>query len=216
MIKNIIFDLGGVILNINYNKTSEEFKKLGLKNFDELYSQAQQSHIFDHLEKGLISNEKFRDEIRRISKLNITDEQIDFAWNAMLLDLPGERIEILINTKRNYRTFLLSNTNDIHLNAYTKNLDKQHNIKSLAELFEQEFFSHEIHLRKPDVKAFQFVINKMKLIPEETLFIDDSAQHLTGAKNAGLKTLFMDVSKGMTLTDIFINGRLKTEIESEL
>jgi len=212
MIKNIIFDLGGVILNINYNKTSEAFKELGLNNFDELYSQAQQSHLFDHLERGLISNKSFRDEIRRLSQLNLSDVQIDKAWNAMLLDLPKERIDILLEAKKNYRTFLLSNTNDIHLKAYTENLYNQHSIKSLSELFEEEFFSHKIQLRKPDVEAFRYVIEKMELIPEETLFIDDSAQHLVGAKKAGLNTYFMDVKNGMMLCSLFENGLLKSEV----
>jgi len=213
MIKNIIFDLGGVILNINYQKTSEEFKKLGLENFDELYSQAQQSHLFDYLERGVISNETFRNEIRRLSKLDLTDSQIDSAWNAMLLDLPKERIDILLEAKKHYHTFLLSNTNDIHLKAYTRNLYKEHNIKSLSELFEEEFFSHKIQLRKPDVEAFLYVINKMELVAEETLFIDDSAQHLVGAQQSGMKTHFMDVKNGMTLSNLFENGFLKKEVE---
>ena len=99
MIKNIIFDLGGVILNIDYNKTSEAFRDLGLIDFDNLYSQSEQSHLFDKFEKGLISENDFRENIRIFSKINLTDFQIDSAWNAMLLDLPAERIQILMTAK---------------------------------------------------------------------------------------------------------------------
>ena len=215
MIKNIIFDLGGVILNIDYHKTSAAFKNLGLNNFDELYSQAQQSHLFDHLEKGLITNEIFRNEIRRLSEVNLSDAQIDQAWNAMLLDLPKERINILLQSKKHYRTFLLSNTNSIHLKDYTKTLKEDHGISSLSRLFDKEFFSHEINLRKPDKAAFDYVIQTMNLIPKETLFIDDSIQHLEGAKEAGIKTFFMDVKNGKSLMDLFDkSGKLKEEFDA--
>ncbi len=211
MIKNIIFDLGGVVLNIDYDKTSAEFQKLGVKNFDELYSQAKQNSLFDKLEKGLISEEDFRDSIRRLAGFYISDQDIDRAWNAMLLDLPAARIEILKNAALHYRTFLLSNTNSIHLRDYTMNLKKEHGIDSLSQLFEREFFSHEIHLRKPDVEAFKHVIDITGVIPADTLFIDDSPQHLRGARKTGLKTLFMDTAAGMTLSSVFENGFLKKE-----
>ncbi len=208
MIKNIIFDLGGVILNIDYNKTSEEFKRLGIKNFDELYSQVRQSGLFDNLEKGLISESEFRNELRRLSGVNLSDKAIDKAWNAMLLDLPAGRIEILLEAKKHYRTFLLSNTNIIHLKAYTSELKRVHKIDSLGALFEKEFFSHYIRRRKPDYEAFEYVIKETGINPAETLFIDDSPQHIEGAKRAGLLTFFMDRSKGLTLDDIFENGKL--------
>lgn len=210
MIKNVIFDLGGVILNIDYLKTSAAFAKLGLINFDELYSQAQQSHLFNHLEKGLISEQEFRNEIVNLSGVELNNNDIDQAWNAMLLNIPKERIEILQNAKKHYRTFLLSNTNSIHLRAYTKTLFKDHGISSLSMLFEKEFFSHDIHLKKPDIEAFEYVIKKMELSPEETLFIDDSAQHIEGAIKCGLNTIFMDLKNGMKLTNLFHkNGKLK-------
>ncbi|OIP00436.1 MAG: hypothetical protein AUJ98_07785 [Bacteroidetes bacterium CG2_30_33_31] len=213
MIKNIIFDLGGVILNIDYNKTSEAFRDLGLIDFDNLYSQSEQSHLFDKFEKGLISENDFRENIRIFSKINLTDFQIDSAWNAMLLDLPAERIQILMTAKKNYRTFLLSNTNIIHLRSYTENLYKKHNIKSLSELFEKEFFSHEIHLRKPDIESFNYLIKSADIDRKETLFIDDSIQHIEGAKIAQLHTFFIDKNRNLDLSNLFENGKLKSIYE---
>lgn len=212
MIKNIIFDLGGVVLNIDYHKTANEFKKLGLEKFDKLYSQAKQFHFFDDFEKGNISEEKFREEIRRITGMIFCDKELDKAWNAMLLDLPAERTKLLIAAKANYRTFLLSNTNSIHYTEYTKQVNENHRIDSLSELFEKEYFSHIIHLRKPDLEAFEYVLNDASINPNETLFIDDSIQHLEGAQKVGIHTFFMDKEKNLTLSDVLdTNGMLKIQ-----
>jgi len=210
MIKNIIFDLGGVILNIDYNLTSEAFKRLGVNNFDQVYSQAKQSDLFDDLEVGKISAFEFRNKIREICKSDISDNNIDKAWNAMLLDLPAYRIEILKKAAKNYKTFLLSNTNEIHLMEYSKQLQNEYGIESLDNLFKRAYYSHEIGLRKPNVDIFAFVTKAQNLKAEETLFIDDSIQHIKGAMKFGLKTYFMDRSKNIELKDIFKkNGDLK-------
>ena len=210
MIKNIIFDLGGVVLNIDYNRTSEEFQKMGLKNFDNLYSQAKQSKLFDNFEKGFIDELKFREEIRIITGMIFCDFELDKAWNAMLLDLPANRIELLYTIKSNYRTFLLSNTNIIHYKEYTKQLKENHGLESLGELFDKEYYSHQIHQRKPDAEAFNFVLHDAGIKAEETLFIDDSIQHILGAEKVNLYTFFMDHSKNLTIDYLFNkNGQLK-------
>ncbi len=215
MIRNIIFDLGGVVLNIDYHLTSKAFQQLGIRNFDEIFSQAQQSTLFDDLETGKISPATFRTEVRNITGLNLSNEAIDDAWNAMLLDLPAERIDILRACKANYRTFLLSNTNAIHLKAYTRDLQNAHQVSGLEELFEKEYYSHTLGLRKPHPETFTAVCKAQGLKPEETVFIDDSYQHIEGAKQAGLHTLFMDREKGMTLPDLFEDGKLKEGITYE-
>jgi FMN phosphatase YigB (HAD superfamily) len=192
-IKNIIFDLGGVILNIDYNLTAQAFKNLGVSNFDELYSKAQQSELFDSMETGMVSNQEFRNGIRDTIKLKLSDEEIDNAWNAMLLDLPSERIELLRKLKgEGYRLFLLSNTNQIHYDAYTKNLKKEHNVEGLEEFFEKTYFSHQIHKRKPLKETFQFVLDDAELNAEETIFIDDSLQHVLGAKEAAINAFHLE------------------------
>ncbi|NVO01717.1 MAG: HAD family phosphatase [Bacteroidetes bacterium] len=204
-LKNIIFDLGGVVLNINYQLTEIAFSKIGLPNFSELYSQAKQNFLFDGFEKGLISPEEFRKELKASFNHTVSDEEIDFAWNSMLLDLPKERIILLENLKSNYRTFLLSNSNIIHYKVYTKNLRKEHQISSLADLFEKEFFSFNLHMRKPDEEIFLHVLNDASIIPAETLFIDDSIQHIETAKKLGIKAYLLE--KKESILDLFENGK---------
>ncbi len=208
MIKNIIFDLGGVILNIDYNLTAQSFKNLGIANFDEIYSQSSQTNLFDKMEKGLMSPREFRDAIRSVSGIQLSDFDIDKAWNAMLLDLPGERIELLLNLKQNYRTFLLSNTNSIHYDAYTANLREEKGIDGLAPLFEKEYFSHLVGMKKPDAEIFLHVLNDAGLDIEETIFIDDSIQHVEGARKVGLNAIHLDVKSGASVMDLFTNNML--------
>jgi putative hydrolase of the HAD superfamily len=200
-IKNIIFDLGGVVLNIDYLLSTTAFKNLGVNNFDKLYSQAQQSNLFDRLEKGNLSPQNFRDELRQLCGLPITDKQIDQAWNAMLLDLPVERLMLLTKLKSRYRTFLLSNTNEIHYWAYINNLEEQHGVDTLAGFFEKEYLSFNIHLRKPDKEIFEYVLNDAGLNPAETLFIDDTLRHVEGAKAVGIEAILLE--NGTTINQLF-------------
>ncbi|WP_320051816.1 HAD family phosphatase [uncultured Acetobacteroides sp.] len=186
-IRNIIFDFGGVIINIDYHLTAKAFEGLGVTNFKNLFSQASQSNLFDNLEIGAISPSEFRNELRRIINLDITDEQLDNAWNAMLLDYPKHRLAFLSMIKDRYRTFLLSNTNQIHMDCYYASLLKEHGINGLDSLFEKLYFSHEVGLRKPDPAIYQLVLDQNKLKAEETLFIDDSAQNLSTPNSLGIQ-----------------------------
>jgi len=191
-IKNIIFDLGGVILNIDYNRTSQAFKELGCENFDELYSQQKQSGLFDEFETGKISPQAFINELLRVLPKGISPKQVIDAWNAMLIHLPQERLEKLAEHQQNYRTFLLSNTNAIHEEAITRLIQRENKITSFTPFFEQVYYSHRIGMRKPNTEVFDFVLEQNKLLPEETLFIDDSPQHLVGAGSAGIRTVLWE------------------------
>jgi len=187
-IRHIIFDLGGVILNIDYKLSAEAFKKLGANDFDELYSQAKQSELFDRLETGRISLNDFRNEVRRIFEATWSDTEIDSAWNAMLLDLPPARIELLQELKKRYKIYLLSNTNQIHYDQYGRMLRERFGLNDLSEVFDKAYYSHEVGMRKPDAEVFEFVLNANAAEANETLFIDDSIQHIEGAKRIGLET----------------------------
>ncbi len=200
-IKNIIFDLGGVLLNINYSKTSDFFKKLGVDNFDAVYSQAKQTTLFDDFETGKISAEQFITQVKNLLRLKCTNEEIIDAWNAMLLDFPVDRMELLHNLKSKYNIVLLSNTNVIHKIAFCKILFKQYQLKGLDEVFNRTFYSHEIQLRKPNEDCFNFVLNTCNFNKNETVFFDDSEQHVNGAQLIGIKSYF--VSKGKLITDYF-------------
>ncbi len=186
-IKNIIFDLGGVILNIDYQKTIDAFKILGIEDFEKRYSQAQQTKIFDDIETGRITPKEFIEGLRSLLGTNVTDEQIINAWNAMLLDFPEKRLKILTDLKDHYRVFLLSNTNEIHYRAYCKQLQDKFKVPNLSSYFEKEYYSHEIGLRKPDLELFQLVLSENNLNRTETIFIDDSIQHVIAADKLGIR-----------------------------
>ena len=200
--KNIIFDFGGVIIRIDYHRIAATFKNFGVLNFDQLYSQLHQTSLFDDFEKGLISPQHFRDQLREISGIGLKDDQIDEGWNAILIDLPKENIDVLKRLKPSHRLFLLSNTNAIHEKAFTEIMFRDFGKNVLEENFEKIYFSHHIHMRKPDLEIFGKVMNENNLLPEETLFVDDSMQHIEGAKKAGLQTLF--VEKGKMIADLFV------------
>jgi HAD superfamily hydrolase (TIGR01509 family) len=200
-IKNIIFDLGGVLLNISYSKTAEAFKKLGVQNFDEVYSQAKQTSLFDDFETGKISSDNFSIEVKNLLGLSCTHDAIKSAWNAMLLDFPIERMDLLKRLKDKYNIVLLSNTNEIHKTAFNKILYEQHRLKSLDEIFSKTFYSHEIQLRKPNTDCFEFVLTNCNFNKDETVFFDDSEQHIKGAEFTGIKVNF--VSFGKTILDFF-------------
>ena len=185
-IKSIIFDLGAVLLNISYQKTIEEFDKLGIKNSSTFYSKKLQTNIFNLLETGEISESDFIKEIQKHCT-EATNTQILYAWNAMLLDLPQHRLQLLKQLKTEYNIYLLSNTNKIHISEFENKIgSKQY--KEFCQLFDKVYYSHKIGHRKPNAEAFQLIIEENNLIAEEILFIDDSPQHIEGAKKLGIKT----------------------------
>ncbi|PKP34718.1 MAG: HAD family phosphatase [Bacteroidetes bacterium HGW-Bacteroidetes-17] len=212
VIKNIIFDFGGVIYDIDFNRARNAFAEIGVANFDELYSQANQNHLFEKLEKDLISPDEFRSEIRNITSKALSDIEIDAAWNALLVGFCNERLELLQSIRNNYKIFLFSNTNRIHYAHFLKQFQNLTNFKSFDGLFVKSFFSFDIKRRKPDVDAYFYIIENMKLIPEETLFIDDSLQNIRPAGEIGIKCWHLTDE----VTTLFSNNKLKQEIIDQL
>jgi glucose-1-phosphatase len=202
-VKHIIFDLGGVLLNIDYQATERAFVALGVTDFGERYSQLKQTTLFDDLEIGKISPEMFFDGIRSIAPLPLSDDQIRAAWNAMLLDFPLRRLQILQQLRIYHNLFLLSNTNIIHQEAFDKILYSVNGIPNIALFFDRAYFSHRVGLRKPMKEIFELVLHENSLLPEETLFIDDSPQHIATADQLGIQTIWL--KKGMTIeNDVFV------------
>ncbi len=193
--EHIIFDLGGVLLNINYEASIRAFQSIGIPNFQDLYTQAQQSSLFDDFEVGKISNAEFRDGLRAFSGVEMSDQQIDEAWNAMLLDFPPERLKFLHEISKEYRTFLLSNTNSIHVSSFEGQMKEEGILESFLSAFERHYYSSSINRRKPHPETFLWVCEQHQLEPSKTLFIDDSIQHVEGAKEAGLQAVYLDTSK---------------------
>ncbi len=191
-IKNIIFDYGGVIINIDFSLTINAFVELGFINVEDCIFKSKGYDLLLKMEKGNISNEDFRNELRKISKIKLADNQIDFAWNALLLDMPIKRIKLLEKLKTNYKIFLLSNTNSIHYNKYLKNLQTDFGYSDFNKLFDKAWFSFQIKMVKPDSEIYKHVLSEASIQPNETLFIDDSKINIEGAKKLGIKTYYLN------------------------
>jgi putative hydrolase of the HAD superfamily len=188
--KAVIFDLGGVIINIDYAATIEAFDILGHGDFQTVYSQAQQSGLFDELETGKISGQRFVNELLPHLNVGTSPNKVVAAWNAMIGTVPKERIELLQKVREKYPVYLLSNTNELHLHAVLRSWNATSN-QPMSAFFDGIYLSHEIGMRKPNVEIFEFVCRKNDLNSAETLFIDDSKQHIEGARLAGLQAFHL-------------------------
>ena len=185
-IRNIIFDLGGVIYTINYNSTIKAFESLGINDFESIYAKAGQSDLFDNLEIGEISKDQFFTGINKLFQNTLSPIQITGAWNAMLIGFIPQAISVLTELKNTHRIFLLSNTNIFHIEEI-QNREGMTSFDEFCELFEKVYLSHDIGLRKPHTQVFAHILDEQGLDASETLFIDDSPQHVSGALKAGLK-----------------------------
>jgi len=199
--KALIFDFGGVIINIDFKLTHQAFKALGIEDLDQKFSQTKQSGFFDQFEKGEISPEAFRKEIKLFLKSEINDAELDMAWNKMLLDIPKKRIEIIESLKVKYPCMLLSNTNQIHYDFYRDDLEKVHGYTKFSELFDKTYFSHEIGMRKPDEDIYHYVLKDLKLEASEVLFIDDTEMNIIAANQMGWNTVLWQNKELSDLVD---------------
>lgn len=198
-IKNIIFDLGGVILDIDYHKTISAFQQLGSNNFEKHFNQAKQSGIFDAFETGKMGAKDFVFEIKKMLPNSTSEQEIVCAWNAMLLDFLPERIAYLEEIRKYYHIFLYSNINAIHQAFVYNLLDKNYGIEQFNDLFQKTYYSHEFGFRKPHPEGFMKIINDNHLSTTETLFIDDTLQHIEAAAKLGIQTLHLQSQSIMDL-----------------
>jgi glucose-1-phosphatase len=179
-IRNIIFDLGGIFLNIDFTKTQKAFIDLGVKNFNELYAQHHSSYLFELLETGKISPEQFHAAFVKESGVHLSYQQITTAWNALLLDFPIERLYWLKKISKRYKIFLFSNTNKIHYDAFTESFREQTGFDDFNKFF-----------TKAVCENLMLILNEQNLKAEETLFVDDTLINIEGAKKVGLQTLHL-------------------------
>jgi len=186
--KNIIFDLGGVLLNIDFQKSVTAFKKLGVENFDEMFSQFKADELFEKLEIGNISEPDFYAAIKKRTAGNISGTQIESAWNALLLDFRTESLKFLEKLSANYKLYLLSNTNSIHLKCFKQLFTRETGKPSFDSYFIKAWYSNEIGLRKPNADIFEFVLQEENMLAAETLFVDDTLTNIETAAKLGFKT----------------------------
>lgn len=208
LIKNLIFDFGGVIYDIDFESARRSFNEIGINNFEEIYSQAVQSKIFELFECDLISVEDFRNKIQLLSNKNLSARDLDIAWNSLLVGFKPDIISLLEKVRDRYQIFLFSNTNRIHYDQFINEFKELTHYKSFDELFIKSFFSFNMKLRKPDKKAYEHLIKATNINASETLFIDDSIQNIQAAQKVGLHTYHI---KG-ELTEMFIEGELDPRI----
>ncbi len=187
-LKNIIFDLGGVLLNIDYRKTADAFVQLGYDEFDKMYGQFTADELFTKLETGKVSNDDFYQVLISARKKEVSESDIKSAWNRMLLNWRTESLAFLETLSAIYKIYLLSNTNAIHLEAFNDILRKTNSMESIDHLFTKAYYSHEINFRKPNADIFEFVARDAGILPGETLFIDDSENNIKTAAGLGFKT----------------------------
>lgn len=213
-IKNIIFDLGGVLLNIDFAITQKAFAELGMENADEKFGKHMQLGFFDQLDRGEISDNEFFEKVLAEMPIGTKKEDIRRAWNAMILDFPQENFDLLKRLSKNYRLFLMSNTNSIHFPEYQSLLQRIFNINSLDDLFEKAYYSFQIGKRKPENEFFELILTENNLKAIETIFIDDTLFNAKASSKNGIKGLHL--AENMKLTDFFTNeGFLKENIQYE-
>lgn len=199
-IKNIVFDLGGVLLNIDPQKTIKAFAKLGMEQLVGDNGLSYDHEIFYLMEQGKVTPEEFRNGVRKLLPAKVSDSQIDEAWTAMLLDFPEIRVQLVKNLRNNFKIYLFSNTNAIHVEKYHFNFRKQHGFE-VSSLFEKDFYSNEIGFRKPSAESFQEIIRLSGINASESLFIDDSKANVEAAIASGLNGFWLE--PGKKIEDLF-------------
>ena len=187
-IKNIIFDLGGVLLDIDYKMTTTAFEAIGYPAFDDLFSQNKASPLFEGLETGKVEEKEFLKQMRFLSSRPVTDEQIITAWNAMMISFRKECLVFLEELSTRYNLYLLSNTNSIHLKCFQEIFTRDTGKSLLDVYFNKAWYSHLVGLRKPHPEIYKFALQEGDMVPAETFFIDDTAANVETALNLGIKT----------------------------
>ena len=184
-IRNIVFDLGGVLVDLDFKAAINGLQEAGFANVKEQLMAFDRGGIFQKFEVGEITADEFRTAIRENSTVTLTDEEVDNLWNAMLLEIPREKLELILHLRGKYMVYLLSNTNSIHWDYVCKNAFNYRGFR-VEDYFEETFLSYEMHLAKPDKAIFEKVLSDANLLAEETLFIDDSEANCKAAQEVGI------------------------------
>ncbi len=194
-VKNIIFDLGEVITDIHFEETKAAFEKLTGGDVSELYETKMHTELFEKLETAEISPEYFLEQLQKYFGKNATTNQVKDAWNIMIGETPWKRLEFVNDLRPKYKTFILSNTNPIHIDYLNIALKEKYNIENLNPFFDKVYYSHDLGFRKPNAEIYLKVLEKEGLLAAETLFIDDRLDNIEAAAKLGIQTFHL-VDKG--------------------
>lgn len=186
-IKNLLIDLGGVLINLDRQRCIENFQKLGLQNVEELLDISNPNGILMQQEKGLITPAEFHDGVRNMIGKTVSDAEIDAAWNSFLVDIPTYKLDLLLKLREKYVVYLLSNTNDTHWEWACSQLFPYRTFR-VEDYFEKAYLSFEMHMAKPEPEIFKTILEDAVIDPHETLFIDDSEINCKAAQELGIST----------------------------
>jgi putative hydrolase of the HAD superfamily len=186
--KNILFDLGGVILDINVQATLKIFYELGFPAELMQYPHSMTTDLFYNYETGKMDTEQFRDEIRLRTGVKMSNQAFDEAWNAMLVSIPRERTELLKRLSKPYDLYMLSNTSALHVKVFEKMYQDAAG-EPMQSVFKKIYYSHEIGWHKPDPEAWEYVITNAAINPEETLFLDDNIHNVKASQELGFQAI---------------------------
>jgi putative hydrolase of the HAD superfamily len=212
-IKNIIFDLGGVLLDIDVNRTLRSFDQLGVseEQLKEVYKQP--DNFFFLFERGEINADEFRNKFRSLTNNHLTNKQIDNAWSAMVVGFQEEIVELLKYLAKDYKLFLLSNTNEIHVPVYTRQFKKSSGGITFEGIFSKIYYSHIMQLSKPNPAIYSFVLKDSGIDPEESIFIDDLLQNVNVANETGLPA--HQLKENDTLKDVLQQYNINCKLWEE-
>lgn len=204
-VKSIIFDLGGVFIGIDFNKTKDAFESLGVKEYAEMFSQHHADDLFIQLETGKISEIEFYKLFRKLIKVDLSDAQIKTAWNAMLLNFDPAKMQWLESLRARYKVYLFSNTNIIHQHCFEARFIEDMNGARLSDFFDKIYYSQEIGMRKPNKDGFEYILNEQNLDKSTTLFIDDTIGNIDAAQKIGLQTFHLTPDKKLQDVEQILN-----------
>jgi len=189
--KNLIFDLGNVLYDIDFKKMNDGFTSIGIKNIEALFTLNQSHPLFLDLEMGFVNEQTFFDGFRTLVNLPLSNDQIRTAWNSLLVGYRKSSIQWVKENNKKYPTFLYSNTNQIHCDHFIPEFEKEVADYPLESLFQTPYYSHKMGMRKPDPVSFTYILEKEGLVAEETLFIDDNEPNILAAASVGIKVLHL-------------------------
>jgi putative hydrolase of the HAD superfamily len=201
-IDTIIFDIGNVLIDIDYEIMVAEFAKIASVDFHQIVTYTHQDRVFDQYERGQISSAQFRDTLRKYLKDGVTDEEIDTAWNSILIHYPAEKFELLKKLRGQYQILALSNINELHVAAIDAKVKSQFGAADMSSYFDHAYYSHEMGSRKPETEIYQMVLDEKSLDPTRTLFIDDKLENVNAAAALGIKVHHL--TDRNVLLDLFV------------
>ena len=187
----ILFDLGGVLYHINDKVMIDEFNKLGNQDFSEIYNLSTQKPIIDKYEMGFVSSEEFFSSLKIYFSESVREQELVTAWNSMLLGMPEENFKLLLELKKNYPIYLLSNTNHEHIKFINHEMDNIFNVSNLKNLFDDVIYSYEVNMRKPDTDIYDYTLSKIPYQKENILYIEDNLANYNKGKELGINSVFM-------------------------